>query len=490
MKTTLTSSFIAVSLTSLAPLIGQEKKDTDFIILSNGNSIHATYSKIDENMNVFLSRKGSPTPLTFKLTDIAKLTFNVGHAVPPSKHQGYIQLTNGDLIPGDVKSFDGKTININSSVGEFSFKKEHVARIVPVPLGSALLYSGPYDKENWEVQPYRSTPSSKPDASTAKGSWQLHGAAWYSSPGKRGVLLNKNVKLPDDFVMRFEAAWKNSATFSLAFHADLKNPVNQKEKDVANNLNARRLPTQSCQNLGSSYCLRFQSGRFSLNESGYDEDGSSFNRPVHGNHIGSSGYMHAGSRNYELRVSKSKRMIYLYSDNKPHMEWKLPVDTYTGLGDRFALLNEYSKGAFRISNFMIAAWHGANDTAASLERDKCDVTLLSNGTDRYSGAISKAENGFAFVEGPYSKMKIPFAKIQSIDFAKNQRKQIEEMNGSVTLTFSKHGILRGALLPTSTATEFHLKTKYADLIKIPRKLVTAITREDIGELLELWNDQL
>ncbi len=80
----------------------------------------------------------------------------------------------------------------------------------------------------------------------------------------------------------------------------------------------------------------------------------------------------------------------------------------------------------RLSAIYVSSWNGLRDAALSMEHEKRDVALLINGTDRFSGELTKIDQGVAHLKTSYSEMKIPIEDISSLKLRKSSRGNRED----------------------------------------------------------------
>ena len=345
----------------------------------------------------------------------------------------------------------------------------------------------------------------KPDPS-----WKHLGSAWYHLKGLDPLTLKDC--MAETTLLRFRLAWRDRLSANIAFHADFAKPPAADEKDE-NKKNAAKPQNAGIQifnnssqtqaaSFGNALVLNLYQTYFSLSRCGYDADGNPFSQPLT---RGQSNVQlpDTGEATIEIRSDRSKGLIMLFIDGKYAAQWEqveLLDDTndeaedpatrqQAPLGNGFAIQCQNSNSPMRLSDVVIAEWNGIQDSAYSMTHEERDIVMLANGTDRYSGKITRIENGIAYLKSTLSDLEIPLADIAEIVFAKKSSESSEEpVAGTVTARFYPVGKISGMPMK-STDKLLEINHPTAKNLSIRLELAIALEFNDDSPFLEVMDEQ-
>jgi len=512
----------ALLILCTTPLLAKEYADT--ISLKNGDYLQGEFIRLDDNGDVLWKRPTSDNLIDFPLKDINMITIDNGKAASDIKQKGVIYLKSGDILPGNVTNLEGDKISVKSEIINLKeFNINDVSSISPSPYGGSLIYFGPTNPEEWEVKPIAMREADIPKLKLdKKAKWEVRGSGLFAKSFKSGVIYNKEHKMPDDVILKFTYAFKSQAPLNLMLLADM-DPEQKAKKEAAKKEQAKEAKKEEAPKaikdnqagrikfnnnvysptftFGESYFLTISYSTFNLYECGFNEDGIAHQTRI----VGFNKNNHRAQQNntindIEIRISKSEGTMHAYMNGIERMEWKLEEIDLKRKGSHFGFYapanNNFTSPNIRISNIAMSKWHGVNDPIASASHKNKDITILNNGTDRFSGKLISISDNHAHIDGSFAKIKVPLNQVQTINFA-TDKKEVKDKKGTrpkdndVTQVFIGNvGLIQGKLLPSDKDGTLKIKTSHSGDISIPINMITRIMRGNTIDILNAWNEKL
>lgn len=141
----------------------------------------------------------------------------------------------------------------------------------------------------------------------------------------------------------------------------------------------------------------------------------------------------------------------------------------------------------RISEVVVAEWNGMPDAARSLQIDDADIVLLANGTDRFSGKVTKITDGKLTLEGRYGDFIFPMEEVAEIRFAKDALVEKEELaSDSIKLRFYPLGRISGKPL-SGDSKSMQLLTGAAGEINLNLESAVMLEFQSTESYLDDWD---
>lgn len=393
----------------------------------------------------------------------------------------------GEIISLD----DQELVLKSPFAGQLKIARDKIVSLTPNPFDGKLNYAGPFTSDGWvmieskkpnEVRKRQAdkkevaaeSSEEKTEEQQPAPSWLYSGASFYSTNVQP---IAFDAKLPDVGRLKFKASWKNRLQFNVVFHADFTRPlpreVNTPDKDedqpepeeaeekAADGIEAieeeaaeeKKLEykpleyenlfdqiegeqfqahdwlkteggIQIAQAYGSAYVLGIYGQYPTLNRCTFDEEGNMKTSSTRATRINSS-FQTEGDAEFEIRFNRPKNQIYLYVDGEYAFQWN-DLEGYAGKGGGLAFAAT-SNCKLKISDIVATSWSGNIDPARSFSNDERDIALLTNGTDRFSGQVTKIENGKAHFKGGFSEMTIPLEELSAIHFQSDGHADLEKL---------------------------------------------------------------
>ena len=496
----------------------------DHLRFTNGNQIDGKLMSIDPSGIITWSRPDVATPIPFQRSKIRQLVLKNAHPSSVMDDPCHVTLVNGDRIPGRIISGNEENFTLESSVaGTIVLPRDAISMIAPNPFGGRLFYSGPFDDKDWAIISsdsstfnFQSTlkkgilPKILPGADGENDaaeeplpSWKHSGASWYSSGGNDAIVLDAN--MPDRATLRFKLEWRSRPSIAVAFHADLNHPEPKEEKESDEDEGAEdelRRHFKGIKNLarlfGTSYVLNFQTGYIHLQRTYYNEDSEPMADRIR---IGNSNMRlpETGEATFEIRCDRTEGTIAVYINNELSAQWDVTdgaerivpkklgeEDVYQAHGGSIGFQLQGNPAPVRISDIIIAEWNGMTDSARSMESDQRDITLLTNGTDRFSGKVLSIQNGIVDVHASYGPLKIPLEDIAEIHFARDERRALEEpVDSNITVHLQPVGRISGKPI-SSDAQRLLIENPLAGKIDLDLAPAVILEFQSGGNFLDDW----
>ena len=125
-----------------------------------------------------------------------------------------------------------------------------------------------------------------------------------------------------------------------------------------------------------------------------------------------------GQADIEIRYDRKKALMMLFINGNYAAQWN-DLAGFPGDGTGFGIMNNTSSAKVRISDVLITSWNGMTDSAKSMSHPERDLVLLANGTDRYSGQVTKISDGLAHLESDFVNAKIPIKDLSQVILKKS-----------------------------------------------------------------------
>ena len=449
---------------------------TDIMRFDNGDLIHGKFGGLNDR--VVWKRPDIDRPLRVKRDGIRQIVFNGGHPGIHSSKTSHVSLINGDQIPGEIKSLTDKHLILDSPVlGELKIPREQLKSLSPNPFNGKLTYAGPFTSDNWVLLTYPEVEKKKDEeqkeeidqneeeAEAKLPNWVYSGAAFFNARDQAPLV--RKTDLPDTGRLQFEVSWKGRLNLNIAVHADFTRPIipeirqeedeegeeaapvedddksPEKKKDEekkteeddsgppapkheilwdlkeGNALQSipwlQRDNTGHSYTFGSSYVLNLSSYS-SLYRCEFDDNGKAQIVRLDGPRVSQS-LSETGTATVDLRFDRKKKFFILYINGNYAAQWTDP-QAFEGQGKSMGFSSS-GNCKVRLSNIYVTSWNGLRDTALSMEHEERDVALLINGTDRFSGSLTKIDQGTAHLKTAYAEMTIPVSEISSLELKKS-----------------------------------------------------------------------
>ena len=490
------TSVALVSVFSLSSsLHGQSSEQLeDLLRFRNGDSLHGAFLGLGDG-ELRWRHSEAAEPITLRTDKIRRLSFHGGRARKNLRSPSFVELSDGDRIPGTLVSLGPERLEIDTEfAGRVSIPREFVSQIAPAPHGGHVQYIGPFGDGEWKIIPLPKAPATENPEEKAdenkeeaeeqdppEAPWVFSGGAYYSN-GQLPIAVDTNAG--DRSRIRFTLAWRNRLNAAIAFHATMERPEQEdKEGEDKEEENKRKqVPNAGSKfkegfayTYGHSYVLTIYSNYAQIYRCDFTEDGNADIDRL-SNSSANLRLDEAGQADFEIRCDRTAGTIALFANGRFVSQWT-DRQGYAGSGSHLAFASQNSSARLRISDVIVTGWNGMMDSAQSMETEDRDVVLLTNGTDRFSGKLESLQDGQFLIKGTYADMKVPADEIQEIHLARSNRIAEDEEwadRQRLRLLLKPHGRLTVSPIKANADTlrgrhsalgEINLKLRYAGLME-------------------------
>ncbi len=505
----ITKAILALGVALSSSLLGENpSQPEDLLRFRNGDSLHGSFLGLGDG-ELRWRHSEAAEPITLRTDKIRRLSFNGGRARKNLRSPSFVQLADGDRIPGTLVSLDPERLEIDTEfAGRVSIPREFVSQIAPSPHGGHVQYIGPFSDGEWNVitppePPVTDNPEEQPEEQKKdpeeqepqEDPWVFSGGAYYSN-GQLPIAVDTNAG--DRSRIRFTLAWRNRLNTAIAFHATMERPdqAKKEEGDEKEAEEKRKLAPNAgskfkegfAYTYGHSYVLTIYSNYAQIYRCDFTEDGAADIDRL-SNSSANLRLDEAGQAEFEIRCDRTAGTIALFANGRFVSQWT-DRQGYVGSGSHLAFASQNSSARLRISDVLVTGWNGMMDSAQSMEAEDRDVVLLTNGTDRFSGKLESLKEGQFLIKGTYAEMKVPAHEIQEIRLAESSRTEEDEDWASrqrIRLLLQPHGRLTVLPLKANSDT---LKARHPALGEINLNLrYTGLMEFSFGSsILDSWDD--
>ncbi len=395
---------------------------------SNGDHLSGTMESLTTERLVWKSPLlEKPTP--FFLKSVLDLTLAAGQPEIPARHEASLTLTNGDLIRGQLASVTDDTVELDTwFAGRVKFKRLVVAdiRIAERP---DVIYRGPAGLDGWKQ-------------SADKPAWIYRNSGLHSVAAGS---IARNMELPDECSIAFDAAWRGSFGLDLALFSD----------DLASDRPA------------TGYLMSFRQRFVSLR--------SCKTQRQLGNPVNAASLQENEKARIELRVSLKSGKVCLLVDGHLLEVWTDPDVARDGVGRGIHFITTLNSSPLQISRIEVSAWDGEVDQLperpvaggfrqfglqenqdepepAPEQKPATGRMELRNG-DNLAGEVVAISDGMITVKTPFRDVKLPIESLRSLALKPAALERCKRENGDVrgwfpdgsSLVFRLDGVGEGTL---------------------------------------------
>lgn len=406
----------AVFATALAAAAADEVKST--VRFSNNDRLTGSLESLTPERLVWNSPVlEKPTP--FFLKGVLDLTLDANQPEITAKHEAAITLVNGDLIRGQLASVSDKFVELDTwYAGRLKFNRVNIADI-RISERSQFFYRGPTGLDGWKL-------------AGDKPAWIYQNSAFRSTAAGS---IARNVDLPDECSIAFDAAWHGQLSFRLVLFSD--------------NLASERP--------AAGYDVTFQPRSVYLRNCKTQQ--------IIGHTQSAVALQENEKARIEIRASLKSGKICLFIDGHIIDVWTDPDVTRVGLGHGLHFISQ-NTSPVQISHIEVSAWDGEVDKlpepqfpggmppfgmrggirfngipdqdeaepAPPPEKPRPGRMELRNG-DSLAGEVVSITDGMITVKTPFREVKLPVETLRSLALKPVDLERCKRENGDVRAWF-------------------------------------------------------
>ncbi len=191
---------LSVAMASLS-LCTPSSAQADIVELSNGDLLTGNVESLDKALVTLVSPLAS-TPLEIRADAIRKITFPDASESTPD-HTERLTLTNNDVIPCKVLSMNDKELHVSTwYAGKFSIPRNNIQFLQFGLSEEKTIYTGTDDPAQW---------------TTRKGRWSRTSTGYTCSGNST---LARKLNLSENVRFNFDLSWKENPNFVFRFCAE------------------------------------------------------------------------------------------------------------------------------------------------------------------------------------------------------------------------------------------------------------------------------
>lgn len=398
-------SFVILAVFPLSALADEAKSTVRF---SNNDRLSGSLASLTTERLVWNSAiLEKPTP--FFLKNVIDLALTPETPETKAGHEALVTLTNGDVLCGQLASVAEDAVELDTwFAGRMKLNRLMISDI-RINERPEFIYRGPAGLDGWTQ-------------SGEKPAWTYQNSGFRSESAGS---IAKDVKLPDECSIAFDATWRGSFGLELDF--------------FSNDLSTER-PT-------SGYAMSFRQRFVSLR--------SGKNQRNLGNVTNAVSLQENEKARIEVRASLKSGKICVLIDGRLIEVWTDPdvVRDEAGRGIHFVSLNS---SPVQISHIEVTAWDGEvgqifdpqgealvaapgmpgeqdmdeTQQSAPVEKPKPGRMELRNGDD-LAGEVVSILDGIITVKTPFREVKLPIQVLRSISLKPVDLERCKRENGDL-----------------------------------------------------------
>lgn len=341
-------------------------------------------------------------PVPFFLDHVIDLTLNASQPDIASSHEASVTLTNGDLIRGQLVSVNGDIVELDTwFAGRMRFNRLMITDI-KIAERPHFIYRGPTGLDAWKQ-------------SGDKPTWTYQNSGFHSIVAGS---IARDLDLPDECSIAFDAAWKGSLQFTLVFFSD----------DL------------SSDRPGTGYYMNFQPRSIFLRNLKTQKQ--------LGNTQNAQALQENEKGRIEVRASLKTGKICVFVDGRIIEVFTDPDVTRIGMGRGVHFINQNTL-PLQISRIEVGSWDGEieqlpdpqrfrqlgmeqqdDPEPAPKEKPKSGRMELRNG-DTLPGEVLSIIDGTVTLKTPFREVKLPIERLRSVALKSADLERCKREGGDV-----------------------------------------------------------
>jgi hypothetical protein len=396
-------SFLAAFL--MPGIVCADDGNSAVIRFSNQDQLGGALESMEKDRLVWSSPIQSK-PSAFWLKEVLDLSLSADTPVIKASHEATLTLARGDSVRGQIASVSDEAIELDTwFAGRMTFPRVMV-RDVKISDRPELLFRGPSSFEGW--------------TQTEPAPWKYQAASFRSVAAGS---IGRDVELPGEFRLAFDAAWRDMLNLSVIIYSDdVSNEDPENGYEVAFNRSVRLQRLGAHNFIGSTQAAR------ELQE---DE-----------------------KARIEIRASTRTKTVCFSINGRLIEVWTDPSMDRENLGTGIQFISR-DNSRMKISGIEVSSWDGVLDETprgnAFANRlremdfrgieEKKEVEVLPEGRmllrngDSIEGQVLAIADGTITLKTAYGDVKLPVARFRSIALKPASLEEPKRENGDVRAWF-------------------------------------------------------
>ena len=335
-----------VSLVALASsVLAAAPTARQMLELTNGDHLGGSLQGYSFTDGILWQHPDATEPLLFPSEAVSIVDLGTPDVaeVEGDRHCRFV-LNGGDEFSGNLESFDGTNFVIQTAfAGELTIPRSYVHLLRPQP-NYKVVFEGPSDIESWTIG----------DVSVDNaGVWHYANGGFYAT---KAASIARKVGLPDNAILEFDLAWKETFNLAIALYNDYLQPISLRSKENE-------------PDFGGFYSLQVSPRSVQLLLVTQDQP-LKYLGPIAVRAFDNKNMAHV-----EVRVNRVLSTITLMVDGEVVKQWK-DDGPFGGSGRGIRLVHQ-GQGSCRIRNLKVSEWDGRFDREAALQPNSEQDLLLT-----------------------------------------------------------------------------------------------------------------
>ncbi len=383
------------------------------ILFRNGDLLTGQLESITPTNGLRWRHADASSAIEFQPNALAEI--HLGTQSPPpvtAPNFCFVRLTNGDELPGNLKSLDERQIVLDTwFAGTLTLPRSHVASLRPAGPTPRAVFAGPDGLDGWTMG--KTLPGN-----INAGQWHFANGAFVAS---QPASIARDVKLPPSSALEFDLAWRGTFALAIAVYTDSLQPV-------------RLAQTADEPPFGGFYSLQLNSYSTQLLLVRHKDAPRQLGMAI------IPLLQQTNQAHIAIKTSREQKSINLFINGVLAKQW-VDVEGFGGEGTGIRLVHQ-GQGPMRFSNLRITEWDGRleENVAPLVPNVKNDVGRLVN-RDSVAGRLVEVREGklrFAIAD---NFIEIPLDRVAQVDFATDRAQAAPLQAGDIRVFFAGRGSL-------------------------------------------------
>ena len=383
------------------------------VLFRNGDLLTGRLEGVTATNTVHWRHGDAPGRIEFRGEALAEILLGA----PPgpaatSPDYCFIRLTNGDELPGNLKSLDAKEIVLETwYAGTLTLPRSRVAALRPAGPSPRTIFAGPDGLDGW-------TMGKALAGNVNPGQWHFANGAFVAT---QPASIARDVKLPPNSSLEFDLAWQGQFAVAVALYTDSLQPV-------------RLAQTADEPPFGGFYSLQLNSYSTQLLLVRHKEPVAQLGMAV------IPQLQQTNRARIAIKSSRDQKSITLLLNGVPAKQWVEPV-VFGGQGTGIRLVHQ-GQGPLRVTNLRVTEWDGRIEEQAAplVPNVEHDVGRLVN-RDSLAGRLTEWKDGKLRFTAADRVVEVPLDRVAQVDFATAHAQPTPFQAGDLRVYFTGRGSL-------------------------------------------------
>jgi hypothetical protein len=377
-----------------------EKADssaTDTLRFTNKDALHGIFLSCDK-AGVHWQSPAAKEPFIFQTSALIEANLNrrkqSENTIPTPAW--FVQLANGDLLPGMPVSLDDKKLLLDTwYAGRLAIPRGFVTGITQLQDRKTILYQGSASMDGWVVD--RCIDGD--DDPKRKDAWVFHDGAFIST----GLdVIKRKIQLPARSSIEFDLDMPGSGFSDATPHIEIW---------LSDEKTGYILDVDNQQSSVPGRMERFSENHFTLRRFSPGNPAKSMTEPA----VLPGTGLRREKVHLDLRIDKEAGTIWLFVNGRLARQW-VDKDGFAGPATTLMFDTMDSEGSHTsFSHIRLSAWNGKLDAPSTVSTVKPlrDNIVMENG-DTLSGSIKNIAGGTVHFDSSYAGVPVPLDHAREI----------------------------------------------------------------------------